>query len=105
VRLIVVAKVPMTRLRLQSEQRWLQEAAGPGAQRGFVAAGSYWICAIAAETDTEAEAAGQRLAVQLGARYGSEARARWTRVDGPISMSPHSLPPLVQGLMHYVNMP
>lgn len=104
VRLIVVAKVPFTRLRLESEQRWLQGVAGPGAQRGFVTAGSYWVCAIKAESDTEAEAAGQRLAVQLGARYGAKARARWTRVDGPLSMSSNSLPPLVQGLMHYVNM-
>ncbi len=100
-RLLIVAIVPKLKLRLPSEVRWLEARCSPFG-RGVAMAGKYFICTVRGVTDGDAEAEASAFRDALTARYGSESRASWAAFAGEASISPNSLPPIAQGLMHYM---
>jgi len=100
-RLVLVAKVPAKKLKLMSEAGWLEQLCKPYG-RGAKVAGKYWVCAIKATSVAAAEQTCVMLRDAIDERFPGESAATWAAYDEPGNVSGGAPPPVVQGLIHYI---
>ena len=86
VRVIVVLKIPSSRLRSKQERAWLAGLLGPSG-RGFTMGPQLWIALLRAHHDDVAEALATQVVAQVEGRYGTLAEVGWSRVDEEFSLT------------------
>jgi serine/threonine protein kinase len=100
---VIVARIPIKKLRLPSEIRWLREQIGQSSY-ALTVGQTMWVGTIVSATKEEAAELAGNAKVLMTERYGGDFRAEWTPVAEDFEVnSGNVLPSVVEGLIHYLS--
>jgi serine/threonine protein kinase len=100
---VIVARIPMKKLRLPSEIRWLREQIGQNSH-ALTVGQNMWVGTIITDSKEEAEELAGQAKTMMAERYGADFRAEWTPVAEDFEVnSGNVLPSVVEGLIHYLS--